>query len=104
LGDLLLCACAVLLALAVAHRADTVSTARAQARADKAVFSRYVQKLPGSFGAARINAGKTADVVCARKQPGGRGSRVCLLVQHATPPQFAPANVKTTPQWPPREA
>jgi hypothetical protein len=102
LGDLLIGACALLLAFAVAHRANTLTADRAQASADKALFSRYVQKLPGSFGAARIRSGQTADVVGARKRPDGR---VCLLIHHGTSQaRFVHTPPGKAPQWPRREA
>jgi hypothetical protein len=87
LADVLLCGCALLLVLAVAHRVRLVETVTAQARADKALFTRYIQQQPGSFGRASIRAGTTADVVCARRHRAVAGSKslrrqLCISIPH----------------------
>jgi hypothetical protein len=107
LADVLLCACAVLLVLAVAHRVRLVDTMTAQARTDKALFTRYVQRLPGSFGRASVRAGQTTDVVCARQHRPVAGAKsvrrqLCISVHHGTGlVRLVQAQTKKAPRWAP---
>jgi hypothetical protein len=88
LGDVLLCAFALLLVLCIAHRVRLVDSMRQQARTDAIVFTRYVNHLPGYFGRTRITAGWTTDVVCAthhRPPPATPRSRdLCVRIFHGS--------------------
>jgi hypothetical protein len=75
----LLLAFVLLLALGVAHRAESVAHARQRITTDRAVFARYENDLRGSFAGVTVKHLRAYDLACARR--GTRRYRVCIAIR-----------------------
>jgi hypothetical protein len=69
---------ALLLVVAIVHRAGVVSDALARVGPDRATFARIAEPMPGRFGPVTITHRKLVDIVCAPHHP--RPYKVCVTI------------------------
>ena len=76
---MLLLAFVLLLALGVAHRAQSLAHTRQRITTDRAVFARYAEHRRGSFAKVTVTPGRRADLACARLR--AHSYRICIVVR-----------------------
>jgi hypothetical protein len=79
LRDLGVIAFVVVLALGVAHRADSIAHTRSRLTTDRALFARYATGLRGSFAKVVVTHRRASDLACARRRT--HRYRVCIVVR-----------------------